>query len=108
MKRRMIPKLTDLAWWPADAILIRIHAIHHQLATSPAIMDRILQDLDAARRLNHDIESVRVFGFDLLEHGFRVRAAEGDVLVRRVEALSQIDLETLRRGDDDVAPTVLT
>ncbi len=71
-------------------------------------MDRILQDLDAAGRLDHDIETVRVIGFELVEHGFRVGAAEGDVFVRRVEALGQIDLETLGRGDDDVAPAVLT
>lgn len=70
-------------------------------------MNRILQDLDAPRRLNHDVEAIRILLLDLVEHGFRVRAAQRHILVRGVQALGQIDLETLWSGDDDVAPAVL-
>ena len=70
-------------------------------------MDRILQNLHAPRRLNHDIEPVGIILLDLLEHGFRVRAAEGHVVVRGIQALGEVDLEALRRRDDDVTPAVL-
>jgi hypothetical protein len=108
LERKRRRGLTNLARWPTDPILVRIDAINHQFSSSPNIMDGILQDLHAARRLHHDIKAIRIFRLDLLEHRLRVRSAQGDVFVGGIEALGEVDLETLGGGDDDVAPAVLT
>lgn len=100
--------LTDLARWPADTILAGIHSIYDQLSTSSAVVDRVLEDLDAPGRLDHNVEAVRIILLELVEHGFGIRSTQRQVHIRGIKALGQIDLETLRRGDDDVAATVLT
>jgi hypothetical protein len=99
--------LTDLARRPTDAILSAIDAVNDELAAPAHIMDGILEHLDAAGGLDHDVEAVRVLLLDALVHGGGILAAEGHVHVGGVEALGQVDLEALGRGDDDVAAAVL-
>lgn len=100
--------LTDLARRPVDTILVGVNAIDDQFATSPAIIDGILQDLDASRRLDHNVESVGIVSFDLFEHRFRILSAQGHILIGGVEVLGQIHLEALGGGDDDVTAAVLS
>lgn len=99
---------TDLARWPGHTILARVDTVHDQLATSSDIMDGILQDLDAPRRLNNNVETIGILGLDLLKHGLRVRSAQCHVLISGIEALGQIDLETLGSSNDDLTAAVLT
>lgn len=45
--------------------LARVHAVHHQLATTANIVDRIRENLDAASGLDNDIEAVGIVGLQL-------------------------------------------
>ena len=98
----------DLAWWPRDTVLVGIDAIHDELATSSDIVDRVLQNLDAAGGFNNDVESVWVLGLQFLELCLWVLTGQLDVFIRSIERLGQVHLETLRSSNNDVAAAVQT
>ena len=70
-------------------------------------MNRILQHLDTACRLHHDIKAIRILLLDLLIHGLRIRPTQRHIDIGGIEALGEIDLEPLRRGDDDMTAAIL-
>lgn len=80
-------KLTDLGWRPRDTVLAGVHAIHDKLASAAYIVDRILEDLDAACGLDNDVESMRVLCPDLGKLRAGVFAREGDVVIAGTKGL---------------------
>lgn len=81
--------------------------VDDKLTATADVVDRIFQDLGGAGRLHDDIEAVRVVLFELGELHLRFAAGELDVVVGGIEALGQVHLETLGRGDGHVAATVM-
>jgi hypothetical protein len=100
-------QLTDFGWRPADTVLVSIHAVHDEFTTTANIVDGIFQDLRISGSLDNNVKAVRVINLELLELYFRVATRQSDVLVSGAQFLSQIHLETLWSGDDNMATTIL-
>jgi hypothetical protein len=107
-ERKFRERRTDLARWPADAVLTSVDAVDDELAAATTVVDGILENLDAAGGLDHDVEAVGVLLVKLLEHGLRVRSAQGQIGVGSIEFLGQFHLKPFGSDNDDVAAAVLT
>src|SRR5436309_15587612 len=91
----LLATLTDLHRRPRHTVFTSINAIDDQFSTPAHIVDRILHDFDAPRRLDDNVESVWILALQLLELGRRVFPRKFDILVRRIERLGEIHLQAL-------------
>lgn len=83
-----------------------IHPVNHQRPAPPYIVDALVRDLLHARRLDHDVEPVRVVLLQLLPLRGGVRAVELHVHVPAGELLRDVHLDALVRGDGDAVCAV--
>lgn len=102
----IVLRLTDLGWRPGNTILVGIDTVHHEFTTAAAVVDSILEDLDATGGLNNNVEAIRVVGLQSFELSGRVLARESDIFISSIEALGKVHLQTLRSSNDDLAATV--
>lgn len=95
-----------LRWRPMYHRLVLIHAVNHDSAAPPHIVDAILRKLLHARRLHDDVEPIRVVLPELIPLRLRVLPVELDVLVARIKLPRDIHLDAFICGDHDAVRTV--
>jgi hypothetical protein len=105
-KGELLTIAEDLRRRPAHTGGAGVDTVAHELATTADVVDRILEHLGAAGRLDDNVEAVRVVLLDLLPLGSGILAGQRDVEVSSVEALGQFHLLTLGGSDGQLGNTV--
>lgn len=100
----LVPK--DLRWRPVHHRLVLIHAVDHNRAAAPHVVDALLCDLLHTRRLHDNVKPIRIVLPQLLPLRVRVLPVELDVLVTRIQLLRDVHLDALVRRDDDLVRAV--
>lgn len=97
----------DLGRGPVHQCLVLVHTVNHDCAAPPHIVDALLCKLLHTRRLDDDIESIRIVLLELLPLGARILAVKLDVLVPRFQLSRNVHLDALVRRNDDLVRAIL-
>lgn len=89
-----------------DQSILRVHAVVQQLPAPRTVLDGLLKHQRRTRRLNHDVESVRVILLERRPLRRRVLPVQIHVLVRAPQLLGQLHFRPRVRGQHQVGAAV--